>query len=311
MIQFHLTRDIAISLKNTIVVDKVWTALIRLNLPSDIQRQILASLECNILPFLPNPILFTDFIHTQIGSQNAMNALLALGGMAYLMLNCGADYPPFYIRLYSLFADQHTSQSYHTRLLQYTDQYLSSPMLPRSIAASFAKKAAQNALKNGYCWACTDEQKGGKTKNIEIQDGQSSFIMRTDAYRSDHDKFNPNETNPQNTGAENSFLWEIATLTNHYNTQIAKMAHSFVNFETDLSHWDITKFTNQSSKQLFLSALETPMLTGKAARRTRRLGIENNIVGSEAVVEHLPSTENRIRDEYEYSKCIRQIKQFN
>lgn len=32
------------------------------------------------------------------------------------------------------------------------------------------------------------------------------------------------------------------------------------------------------------------MLTGKAARRTRRLGIENNIVGSEAVVEHLPST---------------------
>ena len=119
---------------------RAWKSMVQIKLPKDVHHQVLLSLETVVFPYVNSPLLFIDFLTRSMG-QGDITALLALGGMSYLMLNNGAECPSFYTVLYSLIASPLCLCTPHTPLLlTQLDRFLSSPYLPQAVAASFVKR---------------------------------------------------------------------------------------------------------------------------------------------------------------------------
>ncbi|KAH7827163.1 putative nucleolar complex protein 4 [Monocercomonoides exilis] len=250
---------------------KGWTSLTQCDLPPDVLRQTLLSMETFILPTVKSPLLFFDFLKrcTLLGG---LNALLALGGMSYLMINHGAEYPEFYQLLYSLLETPfilHTS--YAQRLLRQLDMFLSSPLLPSSIAASFARRIGNLALTapSVVCCGCLAVIHNVLVRHPPLRKmiGIGKFNQKASESSSGDDKtkrmkrasaiMDMTEKDPMKTNAENTSLWEVSTLCSHWNVDVARLAQTFTTFTTDLSLWDVSSFLTINAKEAVIVASST------------------------------------------------------
>jgi U3 small nucleolar RNA-associated protein 19 len=78
-----------------------WLALLRLPLPDDVYRKVLARLHDLVIPALTEPLRLSDWL-THSLDRGGLTGMLALHGIFILVTRHGLEYPKFYARLYAL-----------------------------------------------------------------------------------------------------------------------------------------------------------------------------------------------------------------
>jgi U3 small nucleolar RNA-associated protein 19 len=123
-----------------------WLALLRLPLPDDIYRKVLARLPDGVIPHLFSPLLLSDFL-THSLDRGGLIGMLALNGIFLLVTRHGLEYPRFYERLYGLLDGDAFRSRHRLRFFQLADVFLASGLVPAYTAAAFAKRFARLALR--------------------------------------------------------------------------------------------------------------------------------------------------------------------
>jgi len=80
---------------------KAWLSFLKLPLPLDVYKEVLASIHQNVIPSMSNPAILCDFL-TRSYDIGAVISVMALSGLFILMTQHGLEYPKFYEKLYAL-----------------------------------------------------------------------------------------------------------------------------------------------------------------------------------------------------------------
>eukprot|EP00854_Cymbomonas_tetramitiformis_P008732 gene8732-10353_t len=124
---------------------QAWLALLKLPLPEDVYKKVLARMHTGVVPHLINPLLLSDFL-THSLDKGGLVGLLALNGIFVLVQEHGLEYPEFYERLYQLLDSNAFHAKYRKRFFDLVDIFLKSSHLPVYIPAAFVKRFARLAL---------------------------------------------------------------------------------------------------------------------------------------------------------------------
>eukprot|EP00899_Mesostigma_viride_P000648 jgi/Mesvir1/10584/Mv21799-RA.1 len=122
-----------------------WLAFLKLPLPEDVYKKVLACLHTSIMPFMPNPVLLSDFL-TNSYNVGGLVSILALNSLFVLINEHGLEYEDFYPKLYALVDSSVFHAKYRARFFQLLDLFLKSTHLPAYVVASFAKRLSRLAL---------------------------------------------------------------------------------------------------------------------------------------------------------------------
>eukprot|EP00696_Hemimastix_kukwesjijk_P002030 gnl/Hemi2/12491_TR4257_c0_g1_i1.p1 gnl/Hemi2/12491_TR4257_c0_g1~~gnl/Hemi2/12491_TR4257_c0_g1_i1.p1 ORF type:complete len:565 (+),score=157.60 gnl/Hemi2/12491_TR4257_c0_g1_i1:45-1739(+) len=125
-----------------------WLAFLRLDLPLQVYKGVLASLETQVMPHMPSPLHLCGFLTDSYNSGNGLVSLLALNGLWELMSKHGLEYPDFYKKLYSLFTPQTLYRTgTRKRFFRLAELFLcSSSHLPSTLVKAFAKRISRLCL---------------------------------------------------------------------------------------------------------------------------------------------------------------------
>jgi len=80
---------------------KAWLSFLKLPLPLDVYKEVLASIHQNVIPSMSNPSILCDFL-TRSYDIGGVISVMALSGLFILMTQHGLEYPKFYEKLYAL-----------------------------------------------------------------------------------------------------------------------------------------------------------------------------------------------------------------
>ena len=123
-----------------------WLSLLRLKLPTQSLKKVLANLHENVMPQMEDPKLLIDFL-TDCYDLEGPIALLALNGLFLLIQNYNLDYPDFFKKLYNLLDADIFGVKYRDRFCALADLFLTSLNLPAYMAAAFVKRLARISLR--------------------------------------------------------------------------------------------------------------------------------------------------------------------
>ncbi|OLL23452.1 hypothetical protein NEOLI_001960 [Neolecta irregularis DAH-3] len=202
------------------VFQECWLALLRLPMTNDQYKSLLLIVHRRIAPYMIKPQLLMDFL-TESYDAGGVTSLLALNGLFQLMQKYNLDYPNFYVKLYALFDRNLMHVRYRSRFFRLLELFLSSTHLPASIIASFLKRMSQLALAAppGAIISIIPLTYNLLKKHPSCM----SMIHRTNNPQCT-DLFDCSENDPAKTGALDSSLWEMASLQNHFNPNVATLA---------------------------------------------------------------------------------------
>lgn len=209
---------------------EAWLALMRLDMDKDRRKRLVDVMGRVIAPWFTKPELLMDFLTDCYDAGGSMS-LLALSGVFYLIQERNLDYPAFYTKLYSLLDADILHSKYRSRFFRLLDTFLASSHLPAALVASFIKRLARlslfappSAIVTIVPWMY----------NLFKKHPTCTFMMhrvpRTDEEKSRlaaeglEDPFDPDETDPMETGAIDSCVWEIVQLQSHYHPNVATIA---------------------------------------------------------------------------------------
>jgi U3 small nucleolar RNA-associated protein 19 len=239
---------------------KAWLSLLRLPLSGVSYKGALKRMEKEIIPNLVNPLMLSDFL-TKSCDRGGEPGLLALGGMHILIARYEFDYPSFYTKLFAILSPELFHAKYRAHFFNKLSLFMTSSALPVQTVASFAKRLARLALtgppsgalyalplifnllrRHPVCIAMIhrDKKAGGG--------GSGNGEGPVDPYR-------PNETNPMQTGALDSSLWEVEALQKHPNPSISTLAKAF-NQKFNRKPYDLRNFSEANYDDLFEQAIE-------------------------------------------------------
>ncbi|GJN01933.1 hypothetical protein PR202_ga19238 [Eleusine coracana subsp. coracana] len=117
-----------------------WLSFLKLPLPLDVYKEVLASIHQNVIPSMSNPAILWSY---DIGG---VISVMALSGLFILMTQHGLEYPKFYEKLYALLTPAVFMAKHRSVFLQLLDTCLKSSYLPAYLAAAFAKRLSRLAL---------------------------------------------------------------------------------------------------------------------------------------------------------------------
>ena len=226
------------------VAQECWLSIFRSPLTLAHRKIILNIMTPRILPWFPNRMeILTDFLTDSFNSGGSLS-LLALSGIFHLMTIRNLDYPDFYTKLYSLL-DQDVMHSKHrSRFFRLLDQFMSSSHLPAALVASFIKRLALLSLyapPGAIVWiipwtynmlkkhpACTFMLHRPYHPAHAIW-SSSNFNPTSTSPSPDSDSvvqdpFNSSASDPMQTNAIDSSLWELHTLQHHWHPNVATLA---------------------------------------------------------------------------------------
>jgi len=127
-------------------LSNAWLAVLKLPLPTLALKSALQFLPSNVIPHVPNPLLFADFF-MQAYEYSGVIGVLALDGLFVLMTHHGLEYPLFYTSLYRLVQPSMLYVKYRTRFFELLTKCLCrNEMLPAHLVASFVKRILRSAL---------------------------------------------------------------------------------------------------------------------------------------------------------------------
>ncbi|SPN96849.1 probable NOC4 nucleolar protein, forms a complex with Nop14p that mediates maturation and nuclear export of 40S ribosomal subunits [Cephalotrichum gorgonifer] len=209
---------------------EAWLALMALNLSRDQQKKILGSLVSAIAPWFTKPELLSDFL-TDCYNSGSSIALPALSGVFYLINNRNLDYPSFYPKLYSLLDQDILHSKNRTKFFRLLDTFLASSHLPAALVASFIKRLSRLALNAPPSavvfvvpWIYNLFQRHPLCTFMmhrEIRDEGLKASIESEGMK---DPFLPDETDPMETQAIDSCVWELVQLQSHYHPNVATIA---------------------------------------------------------------------------------------
>ncbi|KAG6307078.1 hypothetical protein E4U45_005694 [Claviceps purpurea] len=209
---------------------EAWLALMGVVKTKEERKRLLDIISTVIAPWFTKPELLADFLTNCYNTGGSMS-LLALSGVFYLIQERNLDYPSFYAKLYSLLDRDILHSKHRSRFFRLLDTFLASTHLPAALVASFLKRLSRLALSAPPSavafvipWiynmlkrhpSCTFMlHRAIKDPQIKQQIKQNGF----------HDPFLPEETDPTETEAIESSLWEIVQLQSHYHPNIATIS---------------------------------------------------------------------------------------
>ncbi|KAJ4811752.1 Nucleolar complex protein 4 [Rhynchospora pubera] len=234
---------------------KAWLSFLKLPLPLDVYKEVLATLHQNVIPCMSNPAILCDFL-TRSYDIGGVISVMALSGLFILMTQHGLEYPKFYEKLYTLLTPSVFLAKHRAVFFQLLDSCLKSSYLPAYLAAAFAKKLSRLALSvppSGALMiiALTHnllrrhpsinflvhwEEEENKTADGSGEGNESNDDGKETAYkpvnhkkRSGIDPFNNEEKDPAKSNAMRSSLWEIDSLRHHHTPAVSRFVASLEN----------------------------------------------------------------------------------
>ncbi|ONK71061.1 uncharacterized protein A4U43_C04F4300 [Asparagus officinalis] len=232
-----------------------WLSFLRLPLPLDIYKEVLATLHQNVLPYMANPAILCDFL-TMSYDIGGVISVMALSGLFVLMTKHGLEYPKFYEKLYALLTPAVFMAKHRALFFQLLDTCLKSSHLPAYLAAAFAKRLSRMALSVtpsgerliiaiihnllrrhpsiNFLVNKQDEEADGEASEGGDNSSQDAGIIRSVVQSKKHgiDPFKSEESDPSKSDAMRSSLWEIDTLRHHYCPAVSRFVASL---ESDLT----------------------------------------------------------------------------
>ena len=204
---------------------KAWMALLRQDLSTTQRKLILELTSHRIAPWFLKVEFLMDFL-TDSFNVGGSTSLLSLSGLFHLMQHKNLDYPQFYLKLYSLLDSNILHSKYRSGFFRLLDTFLASTHLPAALVASFIKRLARlslfappsgiiiivpwiyNLLKNH--------------PNCTFMIHRVGEVDRNEGMWGD--PFRQEESDPYETQALKSSLWEIQMLQSHYHPNVATIA---------------------------------------------------------------------------------------
>jgi U3 small nucleolar RNA-associated protein 19 len=96
---------------------KAWISFLRLPLPIDVYKEVLASIHLTVIPHLSNPTMLCDFL-TKSYDIGGVVSVMALSSLFILMTQHGLEYPFFYEKLYALLVPSVFVAKHRAKFLQ-------------------------------------------------------------------------------------------------------------------------------------------------------------------------------------------------
>ncbi|KAJ1272426.1 hypothetical protein BS78_06G200600 [Paspalum vaginatum] len=243
---------------------KAWLSFLKLPLPLDVYKEVLASIHQNVIPSMSNPAILCDFL-TRSYDIGGVISVMALSGLFILMTQHGLEYPKFYEKLYALLTPTVFMAKHRSVFLQLLDSCLKSSYLPAYLAAAFAKRLSRLALSVPPAGALIII---ALIHNLLRRHPSINFLVHWEVDENDSsatgeasqpkkigaDPFNNDEIDPAKSGAMRSSLWEIDTLRHHYSPAVSRFITSL---EEDLTvrakttEMKITDFSSGSYATVF------------------------------------------------------------
>ncbi|KAJ8511979.1 hypothetical protein OPV22_002413 [Ensete ventricosum] len=234
---------------------KAWISFLKLPLPVDVYKEVLASLHQTIIPYLANPSILCDFL-TRSYDFGGVVSVMALSGLFILMTHHGLEYPKFYEKLYALLTPAVFMAKHRAGFFQLLDTCLRSSYLPAYLAATFAKKLSRLALSVPPSGALIiiavihnllrrhpainflvhqpigDENDRGTSvednrSGEDVRESENGHIILSTKLGTD--PFDIQECDPAKSNAMRSSLWEIETLQHHYSPAVSRFVASLEN----------------------------------------------------------------------------------
>lgn len=158
-------------------------------------------------------------------------SLLALSGVFYLIQERNLDYPSFYPKLYSLLDTDILHSKHRSRFFRLLDTFLGSTHLPAALVASFVKRLARlslnappSAIATVLPWIYNLFKRHPTCTFMVHRVVQDPELKKHIQDNGADDSFNSKETDPAETGAIDSCLWEFVQLQSHYHPNVATIA---------------------------------------------------------------------------------------
>ncbi|CAM6088709.1 unnamed protein product [Calypogeia fissa] len=127
------------------IFSRAWLSFLQLSLPLDVYKKVLGRLHRNVVPYMTNPLLLSDFL-TQSYNTGGLISVMALGSLFTLITKYGLEYPDFYNKLYALLEPSIFVARYRSRFFELLDTCLKSSHLPGYLGAAFAKRLGRLVL---------------------------------------------------------------------------------------------------------------------------------------------------------------------
>ncbi|OVA00640.1 CCAAT-binding factor [Macleaya cordata] len=253
LMQVMSTSQIAKKMK--LKFTRTWLSFLRLKLPLDVYKEVLATLHQAVIPNLSNPIMLCDFL-TRSYDIGGVISVMALSSLFLLMTQNGLEYPNFYEKLYVLLVPSIFMAKHRAKFFELVDSCLKSPLLPAYLAAAFAKKLSRlvlvvppsgaliiialihNLLRRHPSINCLVHQEADDENDKDVSTGENEFgesakesgtSLDTSSIKPGIDLFNSEESDPAKSNALRSSLWEIDTLRHHYCPAVSRFVMSLEN----------------------------------------------------------------------------------
>ncbi|KAF1814006.1 CBF-domain-containing protein [Eremomyces bilateralis CBS 781.70] len=209
---------------------ELWLDLFKTGLSKPQQKLVLSKTAELVAPCFSKPELLLDFLTDSYNTGGSVS-LLALSGVYYLIQERNLEYPSFFQKLYSLLDDDLLHSKHRSRFFRLLETFLSSTHLPSALLASFMKKLSRLALHG---------PPGGVViviplvYNLLRKNPSTTFMIHRETRDPEareeienegmDDPFDDAETDPLDTRAIDSCLWELDALTTHYHPNVATVA---------------------------------------------------------------------------------------
>jgi U3 small nucleolar RNA-associated protein 19 len=210
---------------------QAWLTTLASSLLTKEQRKsTLGMMVHRIVPWFTKVERLMDFL-TDWYNVGGSTSLLALSGLFYLMQEKNLDYPSFYTKLYSLLDEGLLHSKHRSRFFRLLETFMTSTHLPAALVASFIKRLSRLALHAPPAGIVVVVP---WIYNMFKLHPQCTFMihreLRTAEQKAEwtehgfRDPFDMAATDPLETGAIESSLWEIETLQSHYHPNVATLA---------------------------------------------------------------------------------------
>lgn len=207
-----------------------WLALFRSGLNKDQRKSVLSVLTYKVTPWFSKVEMLMDFL-TDSYNVGGATSLLALSGLFYLIREKNLDYPSFYTKLYSLLDDGILHSKHRSRFFRLLDEFMSSTHLPAALVASFIKRLSRLALHGPPAgivvvvpWIYNMLMKHPACTFMIHRVTRDPEMRKKLEDEGMDDPFSMEETDPMETNAIESSLWELETLQSHYHPNVATLA---------------------------------------------------------------------------------------
>jgi len=210
-------------------VQEAWCSVLRRPLPAALCKSVLHAAERRIVPSFTRPQLLMDFL---VGcyDHGGTVSLLALNALFHLISTKNLDYPNFFAKLYALLDRDLLHVRYRSRFFWLLDTFLASTHLPAALIASFIKRMAR---------LCLAAPPGAIVVvvpfvyNLFKKHRATTYMLHRIPVDADEarewsrggyvDPFDEDETDPLQTGAIESSVWELETLMSHWHPNVATL----------------------------------------------------------------------------------------